>query len=504
MTGRDNSHADMFDMSRGELRRRAVTGVFFVTSSSFANLLIGFFGNLALARMLTPHDFGVVAIGLTVTLFGGALADGGIGSGLVRRREPPERSELRTLSGIQLSIALAICVPAALIALGFGRAGAVTAIMVASLPITTLQMPGRVVLSRAMRFDRQTMVDFSAQTSFYVFAVTAVALGAGVWGLATATVVRAVVETGLIAAVGIGLLMPSLRGWREYGGLVRFGLRFQATPLAVIGREQTVNAVVAAVAGVSVLGLWNLANRLLQMPMLAFRAIWAVAFPAMSNLLAQGEDVAPIILRTVRRASIVGALVFPAFAASSPELVPAVFGEQWRDVADVIPWIALSTLILGSISVATHGYLSAVGRPGYVAWATVAFGVVWIAVMAPLLPVIGVAAIGVGNLCGALVEAGFYDLATRRSAGVAPNRPLRLPLGVALLSGTVGWLVCTTGPEGVWTAMAAGAFTLSLSFAGLSLVCSRDLKDVLRLGAGAARNGVAGLRRTPAQVPVSP
>ena len=69
--------------------------------------------------------------------------------------------------------------------------------MVASLPITTLQMPGRVVLSRAMRFDRQIVVDFLAQASFYAFAVTAVALGAGVWGLATATVVKAVVETVL-------------------------------------------------------------------------------------------------------------------------------------------------------------------------------------------------------------------------------------------------------------------------------------------------------------------
>jgi O-antigen/teichoic acid export membrane protein len=263
----------------------------------------------------------------------------------------------------------------------------------------------------------------------------------------------------------------------------------------VIGREQTLNAVVAAVAGVSVLGLWNLANRLIQVPMLAFRAIWAVAFPAMSNLLAQGEDVAPIILRTVRRAAVVGALVFSVFAATAPELIPSLFGEHWRDAAEVIPWISLSTLILGAISVATHGYLAAVGRPGYVATATVTFGVVWIAVTAPLLPVMGVAAVGVGNLCGALVEAAFFDVATRRSAGVSPNRPLRLPLAVAMFAGTVGWLACTAGPAGVWTAVAAGCLTLALAVAGLLLTCAEDLKDVLRLGGKAAHDAVAGLRR---------
>ena len=489
----EDSGTDMFDLSRPEVRRRTLTGAFYITSSSFANLLIGFFGNLALARMLTPADFGAVAVGMTVALLGGALAEGGIGSGIIRRPQPPVRSELRTLSGIQLAIALAICVPAGLIALGFGRTGTVTAIMVASLPITTLQMPGRVVLNRAMRFDRLVMADFIAQASFYTFSVTAVALGAGVWGFASGTVVRAAVATVLIASLSIGFLMPSLRGWRAFGELARFGLRFQATWLAIVAREQTINAVVAAVAGVTVLGLWSLANRLLQVPLLAFGSLWAVGYPAMSNLLARGEDVGPILLRTVRRASIVATLVFPAFAAASPELVPALFGEQWRDASEVIPWIALSTLILGSISVATTGYLSAVGRPGFVAWATAAFGIVWIAVTTPLLAVMGVAAIGVGNLGGALVEALLLNLATRQSAGIASYRPLLLPLAVAVVSGSVGWLVCTAGPPGLGMAVAAGALTFALSLIGLMLVCFGDLLETLRLAAGTVRSAVPGL-----------
>ena len=77
MSSADGSTPDMFDLSRGEVRRRALTGVLFVRSSSFAKLLIGFAGNLALARMLTPHDFGVVAIGLTATLLGGVVVEGG-------------------------------------------------------------------------------------------------------------------------------------------------------------------------------------------------------------------------------------------------------------------------------------------------------------------------------------------------------------------------------------------------------------------------------------------
>ena len=487
----------MFDLPRVEVKNRAFAGVFYITSSSVVNLLIGFLGNLALARLLTPSDFGIIAIGLTVTLVGGVLADGGLGSGLVRRTEAPHRWELRTLMGIQLAIALAICLPVAAIALSFGPEGAVMALMVAALPIGMLQMPGRVVLARSMRFDRQAVVDFVSQTSFYVFSVVAVALGAGVWGLAVGTVVRAVVEVVTTGALSIGLLLPSLRRWREFGELSRFGLRFQATPLAYIGREQILNAVTAAIAGVAVLGLWSLASRLAQVPTLAFRSLWAIGYPAMSNLIAAGEDVGPIILRTVRRAAIMGALVFPIFAATSPELVPLLFGEQWREAAEVIPWIALSTLVLGSISVATSGYLSAVGRPGQVALAAGAFGVVWIAVTAPLLPALGVAAVGVGNLAGALVEAAYLDRATRRSAGVTAYRPMLLPVAVATAAGTAGWLVCSGGAPGLWIAVAAGALTLGLTLAGLWIVCSRDLRDVMRLASSTARSVFARLRGGP-------
>jgi O-antigen/teichoic acid export membrane protein len=491
---------DRFELSRAELRRRALSGVFFVTSSNFLNLLVGFFGNLALARMLTPHDFGLVALGLTVTLVGGALADGGIGSGLVRRPDPPTRAELRSLSGIQLSLALAICVPAALVALTFGRAGAITAIMVGAIPLTTLQMPGRVVLSRTMRFDRQTVVEFVAQTSFYAFSVTAVALGAGAWGLATGTVVKAAVEVGLVAVLGIGFVLPSFRGWRGAGDTIRFGLRFQASPVTIIAREQALNVVVAAVGGVTMLGLWNLANRLIQVPVLAFRSLYAIAFPAMANLLAKGEDVAPVILRMVRRAAVVGCLVFSVFAATSPELVPAVFGGAWRDAADVIPWISLSTLILGSISVATTGYLAAADKPGRVAWATAAFGVVWIAVTGPLLPVIGVAAIGVGNLCGALVEATLLDRATFRTAGVAPHRPLLLPLAVALVAGTAGLVACTAGPPGVLTAAWAGAIAAAIAIVGLLAFCRDDVFDLLGLARGTFTSVFGATRKQAAAV----
>lgn len=121
MTGTEAETPHASDLPRGEVRRRALDGVFYLTSSSIANIFLGFLASLALARMLTPSDFGIIAIGSSAVLIGGALADGGLGAGMIRRPQPPTRDELRTINGIQLALALAICLPAAGIALSLGR-----------------------------------------------------------------------------------------------------------------------------------------------------------------------------------------------------------------------------------------------------------------------------------------------------------------------------------------------------------------------------------------------
>ena len=491
---------DVLTLPADEVRNRSLAGVFFLTFSSVINLIVGFGASLVLARLLTPEDFGIVAIGTTATLLAQALADGGLGAAMVRRPEPPtppgaahdERHPAR---------ARARALPAGGrgAALEFGRAGAVTAVMVLSLPIMTLQTPGRITLSRSMRFDRQAAADTASQVISLVLTVAAVVLGAGVWGLAAGAVVKAIVATVMINRLSNGFHWPSLRGWRGFGPVLLFGVKFQASFYTFLGREQGLNVLLAASAGVGPLGIWTFTNRIFQLPSLAFNTLYVVGFPAMSNILARGEEIGPILLRMVRRAAIVGTFIFGTFAAASPKLIPAVFGEQWRDVASIIPFCCLSTVMLGSIAVAASSYLPAVGRPGIVAIASACLGVIWLGVTAAFLPSIGVAAIGIGNLAGAVVEAVVLNAATKRSSGVAPYRSLMLPLAVALLSGAIGWLVCTEGPDGFFTAVGAAALTFGLAALGLWIVCRKDLADTVGLARGSLRTAVPRLRRPSAQ-----
>src|SRR5438034_240457 len=87
-----------------EVRRRASAGLVVVGTRGALITVVSFASSIVLARLLTPHDFGIVAAGLTFISFVALLSDGGLGGGLIRRREPPDAAELRAFLGLQLMV----------------------------------------------------------------------------------------------------------------------------------------------------------------------------------------------------------------------------------------------------------------------------------------------------------------------------------------------------------------------------------------------------------------
>ena len=162
------------DLSEATIRRRAKSGIFFVGSWGVMNLIVGFGGNLVLARLLTPRDFGIVAVGATLMMFTTSIADGGLGSGLIRRERAPERFELKAALALQLALTLSLAAIAAGIGALLEGAGLVVALMVAALPIAAFQTPGRVDLSRDVRFKALSTVEAAANFVYYAWAISLV------------------------------------------------------------------------------------------------------------------------------------------------------------------------------------------------------------------------------------------------------------------------------------------------------------------------------------------
>jgi O-antigen/teichoic acid export membrane protein len=473
--------AENGDLPLDELKRRASSGISIVASRGLAILLISFAGNVVVARLLTPRDFGVVAIGMTFVYFIGTLADGGLGAALIRRAEAPTRGELEALQGLQLAVTTPLALVIAATAWPFGHVGRVIALMVTSTPLVILQVPGRILLERSLRYRPLAVVELSQVLIYQSWSVGLVAAGFGVWGLASGTVVMRLAAALVMASVcPSGVVRPRF-SWHRVRPLIGFGVRFQAASAAGFIEGQGLNASMAAIASVSTLGLWALVRRVTEVPWLLFDALWRVSFPAMSQLVARKENVAPLLERGVGMAAVCSGILLTGLAGSAPGLIPGVFGDQWRGASSVVPWVCLGLGVGGSISVAAVGYLYAVGDASAVLRAHILRALALFAVALPLLPILGAPAAGLGWLASSIVDATVLVRATRRWVSVRLVRPLVIPTAVAIVAAVAGWLIADLAGADLISGVAGGACSVLLFLAGLLVVRAKLLLETFRL-----------------------
>lgn len=480
-------------LPRRELNRRVSSGVFFIGAWGSINLLVGFGGNIVLARMLVPADFGLVAIGATLMIFATTLSDGGLGSGLIRRVASPTREELRAVLGLQLTLTGALALVAAAIASFFGSSGAVVAVMMCGLPLAAVQTPGKVVLSRALRFRVLTGVDAIGVLAYYGWAIAWVFAGAGVWALATGVVFKAAVSTCAMAYASRGTnLRPSFRAARSLLPVISFGLRFQAISVAGMVREQGLNAGIAGLSGVGTLGVWTLAKRVIEIPMLITEPLHRVAFPYMAQLQAGGDHPGPVIERGIRVSGTAAGVVLTGLAAAASGLVPGVFGAQWAETAVAVQWVCASLLVAAPLAVVAVGFLYAIGEPSVVLRATIAHTLTLFVAAFPLLPFVGVHAIGAGSLAGAFVDAVILGRAVAQRSSAQPFRLMAVPLVLGTPAAVVGWAVTHRLGNDFPAAIAGGTLASVLYVAAL-FVCRREA--LLETSALVLRSVRAGLGR---------
>jgi O-antigen/teichoic acid export membrane protein len=472
-----------------EVRARGASGAALLGARGVLVLAFGVVANLVLARLLVPRDFGLVTLGMVTVVLGTFLGEAGVGAALIRRREPPSLAELRAINALQLAVAGALAVTCAGVAATFGRDGLVVAVMVASLPIWVLRGPSVIVLERQLQYRPIAMADVVEAISYYLWAIAAVALGLGVWGLATAVIVRALAGTATVVALGPVGVVPPRWSWPHVRPLVGFGAKFQGTAVLQVVREQAVNVGVAAVAGIGTLGVWNLAWRILQVPNLLFSTVGRVAYPVMSQLRGAGEDPQPVLERGVAALTALTGLVVVVVVGFAPAL-PVVVGDGWDDIPAVLLWSGIGLVVGAPVAAGTSGFLFATNQPGAVATATLLSTAAWLGVALPLLPALGAPAVGIGLAAATAVNGCYLGLRTAALTGAALASRVWAPTLSAAVATTAGWLVADASGGSVTAGLMGVAAGELILLAGLAAGSRGALRDARLL----VEQGLRGLR----------
>jgi O-antigen/teichoic acid export membrane protein len=478
-------------LSTSTVRRRAVTGAVVDALRAIGTRSVGLVGTVVTARLLTPYDFGLVAIGTTVLAFGSVLDDGGLGTALIRRPEPPTKSELQALHAFQFGFDLLLVLVIALVMVPFGVIGQVTTVIVASLPLGACRAPIYILYERKMSFRPMAVVEVVQTAVYYAWAITTIVIGWGVWGLATAYVVS--VSAGsvlLLVMLPEGRVAP-IPSWTKVRGLLAFGIRYQAYNLLHMLRDQGANILVASFGGVVMLGLWGVAWRIIQVPVSLFQALWRVSYPGIARLVAAKEDIGPTIERVIALVAIGTGVLLAPLAASAAAWIHVLMGAKWVGAGSAIAPACFSMAFGVPISVALAGYLWAIGDASTPLRAT-ALGIpATLLLILLLLPWLGVMGVGTAYIASAVVECIFFVRAARRTTKVEIGARLAVPLCVGTVAAFLGWLVQRSIGLNLAGAVASSAVALAVFVGGLAAVHRPDLGDAWRLAGRGLRGAVA-------------
>jgi O-antigen/teichoic acid export membrane protein len=193
----------------------------------------------------------------------------------------------------------------------------------------------------------------------------------------------------------------------------------------------------------------------------------------MAQLRATREDPGPVIERGIRVTGTAAGIVLTGLAASASGLIPGVFGEQWSGTAVAVQWVCVSLIVAAPLAVVAVGFLYAVDEPAVVLRATIAHTVTLFVVAFPLLPLVGVHAIGAGSLAGAIVDAVILGRAVAARSSARPFRLMAVPVVLGVPAALVGALA-TRALGGDFPAAVAGGALATLLYVASVYVFRRE------------------------------
>lgn len=319
-----------------ELKKQVVKGFLWATLEQCGTHVVTFVVSMVLARLLTPSDYGAVALLSIFILIAESLTNAGFGSALVQKKDATEL-DFNTVFFLSLSVGAVLYVVlyvfAPQIANFFKHPELSVMFRVQSLAIFLCAVASvqSAEISRRMLFNVSFRVSIIASIVSAAVGLACAFVGMGPWSLVWMSFSRSVVSIA-VRQYFISWRPRLMFSWSSAGGLFKFGWK-----IAFAGLLDTIygNLYSMLIGRVYTSADMAFVNKGKSIPALAMNTISGpinrVSYPVLTKL--QSE---PLNLRDGMRKMMVFStfLVFPAMAGlivCAPNLIPILFGNQWSE-----------------------------------------------------------------------------------------------------------------------------------------------------------------------------
>jgi len=334
---------------QADLKARSVRGGLLTLTSQGATVLIQLISTVVLARLLTPADFGLVAMVTAITGLGQAFADLGLSEATIQRQEI-SHNQVSTLFWINVAIGLTLMSATAGLAPVLAwfyrepRLRDITFLLSLTFLIGGLRVQHDALLRRQMRFSSLAIRNVASFGLAVPIAITMAWQGAGYWALVAHPLIVNSTQMAL-SWLMVGWMPGLPRRNANVGSMIVFGSNVAASYLISNVYRIADGVLIGWYWGASLLGLYSRAYNLLMLPVNHVRApVGSVVVPAFSRMQGDPERFARYFLRAINLAMWISAPIFGFLFVTAEPVIVLILGNQWREAAPVFQLLAISAL----------------------------------------------------------------------------------------------------------------------------------------------------------------
>jgi O-antigen/teichoic acid export membrane protein len=345
----ESSDALSTEHLQSDLKGRSVRGGVLSVLAQGAQVFLQSISTVVLARLLTPSDFGLVAMVTAVTAIAAGFADLGLTEATIQRKEI-SHNQVSTLFWINVAVGLLLTLITAAMApvlASFYREPRLIGITIAvsfMFLLGGLRGQHNALLKRQMRFSSIAIRDITSSGLGALVAIVMAWYGLGYWAIVALPLTlntSQLVISWLMLKWKPGL--PHLDS--EVRSMVGFGGNVAISYVIINWIRNADNVLIGWYWGAGPLGLYSRAFNLLTLALNQITApASSVAIPAFSRIQGDPELFARYYLRIINLIVWISATLFGFLFVTATPVIVLVLGDKWRGAAPVFQILTISAL----------------------------------------------------------------------------------------------------------------------------------------------------------------
>jgi O-antigen/teichoic acid export membrane protein len=419
--------------------RKTALGVLVLSGSNAFRLTVQFMLFPILARLLSPADYGLIALAMPVVLFALTLGEGGMGPALVRASDPRGEVEVTMFwtalaTGTVCMLILLLGAPLIAAALSHAKIAPVLMWLAPVLVLSAVSSVPSVRIQKSGATWIFALGDVASTIAGAGAALYGALTGWGVWSLVAQQLVVWTIKLGVLMGFA-GTRIHGRPGREAFRYLMRHGTPLVGANLLTLFSSSIDAMLIGRLLGVEQLGFYALAYQIVRIPESVLNGPVFVSFlPAVARLDADRPAVARLFLDALRMMLSVSAPLMLGLALTADLSVGLLLGPRWHHTAPLLMLLAPPAIVqtLGWLS---RALLLGRGRSGLqfgLALLNAALTLVGVLVGAPF----GIFGITLGVALAVVIGSIAYLVAAVRETRI-PVRTLTAAVVPAVASATI-------------------------------------------------------------------